>query len=123
MVDSRRKGIRGELEWRNWLIENLDQHARRGFGQSYGGSCRPDVETSIEGLHFEVKCVESLNVGKAYLQALRDAKPGHIPIVVHKKSRQPWMITLKADDIFEFAKIIEKAKANHDNDKNQEDKT
>jgi len=123
MVDSRKKGIRGELAWRDWLHENLDLHARRGFGQSYGGSCRPDVETSINGLHFEVKCVESLNLHKAYVQALRDAKPGHIPIVVHKKIRQPWMITIKADDIFEFTEIIEKAKAKYDNDKNPQDKT
>jgi hypothetical protein len=104
-VDSRRKGNRGEVDFAHWLEENLKIKARRGFGQSAGGAARPDVESSI-AVHWEIKCVEKLNIDNAMSQAITDSRFGNIPVVAHKKNRKPWMITLLAKDLEEFCAII-----------------
>ena len=31
-------------------------------------------------------------------QARRDAKPGEIPVVMHRKNRQPWLVTMDIKD-------------------------
>jgi len=103
------KGKRGEREWANWIKETLDPTARRGFGQAAGGSCRPDVESSLP-LHFEVKSQEALNIYKAMDQAIRDASPRHIPVVAHKKNRTPFHVTILARDLFSFCEIVNEAR-------------
>ena len=107
-INSCRKGKNGERAWAKWLQENLDPSARRGFGQSAGGASRPDVETSI-AIHSEVKCVERLNLDQAMSQAIRDAQPGKVPIVAHKRNRGPWHVTLLASNLIELAEIVVKA--------------
>ena len=68
----------------------------------------PVVQTglvSAEGLdayHIEVKRVERLNIGEAMKQAERDAA-GRIPVVMHRRSRQPWLVTLHLADFLKKA--------------------
>lgn len=100
---SRDKGKRGEREFSH-LLKDLGFEARRG--QQFSGSPdSPDVVTNIEGIHFEVKRVEKLNIQNAMDQAEIDAGE-QIPIVAHRKNRSPWMITLKAEDLIAFCEII-----------------
>lgn len=91
------------MEWRNVLI-NAGFEARRGQ-QFSGGADSPDVICPALGAyHFEVKRVEALQIGKAMAQAVGDA--GHkTPIVAHKKNREGWLVTMRAEDWLAIIKL------------------
>lgn len=102
---SQRKGADAERE----IVTILQSHgypAQRGGSLSYGTA--PDVY-GLDGLHLEVKRRERLNLHAAYQQSQRDAQrfQDGKPIVVHRRSREPWMVTLSLDD---FLKIYDKKK-------------
>lgn len=95
----RDKGKRGELLWRNVCREH-------GFDAERGGQSNGKVIADVIGLpgiHQEVKFVEHLNLRAAMEQSVHDAK-GEIPIVAHKMSRKPWLVTLTAEDWFKMYK-------------------
>lgn len=99
-MNSKRKGSAGERELCTYL-------AARGFPahrneQRYiSGKANPDVDAEgLEEYHFEVKRVEKLNVPEAMRQAVRDAS-GRTPVVVHRRNREPWLVTLRLDDWIE----------------------
>tara|TARA_Y100000593_G_C4274714_1_gene319415 strand:+ start:870 stop:1211 length:342 start_codon:yes stop_codon:yes gene_type:complete len=93
---SRNKGKVGERECAAVLRE-MGWDARRGV-QHAGGPDSPDVVSDFP-LHIEVKRVERLNLWKAYVQAMEDAAAaGRPPCVIHRASRQPWLITLSLED-------------------------
>ena len=96
----RDKGKRGELAWRN-ICRGYGFDAERG-GQS-NGKVIADV-IGLPLIHQEVKNVERLNLRLAMEQSVRDAKDGEIPIVAHKMSRKPWLVTLSAEDFFKMYK-------------------
>ena len=59
-----------------------------------------DVE-GVPGIHIECKAVERLNLEVAYQQSVRDAQAadkGQYPIVIHKRSRRPAMVTMALED-------------------------
>ncbi len=63
-----------------------------------------DVE-GLPHIHVECKFVENLNLRKAMEQSTNDATAngnGDVPIVAHKKSRQPWLVTMYLEDWFGF---------------------
>lgn len=99
-INSNRKGKKAEIEVAHILQEHGFTEARRGV-QYQGGPDSPDV-IGIDGVHIEVKRVEKLNLTDAYAQSKRDAAPSEIPIVVHRKSREPWMVTMTFEN---FLKI------------------
>ena len=73
-----------------------------------------DVD-GVPGVHVECKAVEKLNLEAAYAQSVRDAeaaKKGEVPIVIHKKSRKPVMITMALDDWMEMYLAWQKEKIN-----------
>lgn len=92
----REKGKRGEREVSNILKEYGYTQAKRGV-QYHGGPDSPDV-VGIPGIHFEVKRVETLNLKAAIKQSVNDAADDEIPVVVHRKSREPWYVTLSLED-------------------------
>lgn len=106
-MNSREKGKRGERELAQVLREHgYDAHR----GQQYkGGADSPDV-TGLPGVHIECKRVERLDMMSSYEQSFRDAAGGEIPIVAHKRNREPWFVTLTLED---FLKIYG---GSHDND-------
>ena len=96
-INSRAKGKRGELEFRN-VLRRFGVNARRG--QQYAGSCdggSPDVIHDLEGVHFEVKWVERLNVWDAMAQAKLDCG-GNVPVVAHKRNGTGWLVTMPVED-------------------------
>lgn len=99
-MNSRAKGARGERQWRDQLRE-AGYTARRGQ-QFAGGTDSPDVVCEELGVfHFEVKCVQALNVDKTMReQAEPDAGPNKLPIIAHRKDRSQWLVTMKADTFF-----------------------
>jgi Holliday junction resolvase len=96
-MNSRNKGKRGELEWRDVLREHGFE-AERGQQRS-GGSDSPDVKHTVPGVHFEVKRVENKAAGDVYRwleQAAADCGDS-IPVVAHRRSRKPWVVIMYAN--------------------------
>lgn len=104
-MNSREKGKRGELEVAH-LLQKYGYDARRG--QQYAGSNGdPDV-VGLPGIHIEVKRVEKLNIDDALQQSIRDAKDAEIPVVMHRKNRTEWKVTMLFDDWINMYKAWEK---------------
>lgn len=101
---SRDKGKRGELE----LAHVLQEHgfdARRG--QQYAGVNGDADVVGVPGLHIECKRVENLNIEKAMVQSEQDARDGEIAVVMHRKNREEWKVTMRLDDFMEIWKEAE----------------
>jgi Holliday junction resolvase len=99
-MNSREKGKRGERQWRDELRAE-GYTARRG--QQFSGSPdSPDViSEDLPWIHFEVKAVERLNIEDAMDQARHDCS-AKIPVVAHKRSFRPWLVTMTAEVFFKF---------------------
>ena len=80
------------------ILTNRGYAAHRNPQMFIGGKNNPDVSAEgLEAWHFEVKRVEALNVSAAFAQAARDCA-GKQPAVIHRKNREPWLITIRFDD-------------------------
>lgn len=96
---SQRKGADGERELATILRERGYNIERGGF-LSYGEV--PDL-MGLPGVHIEVKRVERLNVSEAMAQAVRDAaRFGGVPGLFHRRSRSPWLVTMRLIDWLEL---------------------
>jgi len=101
-MNSRQKGARGERMWRD-VLRAFGYEAIRGCqnaGRFSSGQEAPDVICNLP-IHFEVKFVEKLNLGQAMAQAKRDCGK-KMPAVVHKRSREDWLITLDASTFLQI---------------------
>jgi len=98
-MNSRDKGKRGELELAHEL-EKYGYNTRRGVQYS-GANGDADV-VGLPGFHIECKRVENLNIIKAMRQSVNDAKDGEVPVVMHRKNYQPWLVTLELKDFMEL---------------------
>lgn len=104
-MNSRDKGKRGELEVAH-LLKKYGYDARRG--QQYAGSNGdPDV-VGLPDIHLEVKRVEKLNIDNALSQSIRDARDEEVPIVMHRKNRTEWKITMRFEDWMEMYEAWER---------------
>lgn len=102
-MNSRAKGAAGERELARLLRES-GYIARRG--QQYSGANGDADVVGLPGVHIECKRVERLNIYEAMAQARRDARPGEIPVVMHRKNRHPWLVTM---DIKDWLKMYERS--------------
>lgn len=96
---SRDKGKRFERDIANFF-KGYGITARRTAQYCGKTGAAGDVE-GVPGVHIECKAVEKLNLEVAYAQSVRDAEAagkGEYPIVVHKKSRKPAMVTMALED-------------------------
>lgn len=106
MVNSRQKGKRGELEWRDILREHGWPEARRG--QQYSGDPdAPDVVGGPEGFHCEVKVREVHNAWEWMEQAEHDSGGRAVPYVAMKRNNKQWLVVLRATD---FLKLVSQPK-------------
>lgn len=103
-MNAKRKGSGGERE----LLRILSEHgeAVRNDQRYTGGAGNPDIRFTLGGevLHCEVKRCERLSLPAAIRQAEGDAAAGTIPVVIHRRNREPWRITLRLEDFFRLAK-------------------
>ena len=105
MPNSKRKGKEGELELAAELRRLFGVAARRG--QQFSGIEGKDV-VGLPGVHVECKRVEKLNINRAVDQAFRDAQEaGDVPIVCHRTSRRPWLVTVRLDDLSALVERIQ----------------
>lgn len=103
-MNSKRKGSAGERELCEYLTA-AGFPAHRNDQMYTGGNNNPDVSAEgLESLHIECKRVEKLNVNEAMRQAAADAA-GKIPVVMHRRNREAWLITLRLDDYLKGAAI------------------
>lgn len=94
-MNSREKGCKGERELAK-ILRDYGYMARRG--QQYSGANGDADVVGITGVHIECKRVERLNIHDAMNQAVRDARDGEIPVVMHRKNRTEWLVTMRLED-------------------------
>lgn len=103
---SREKGKRGEREVAKIFREAGYPEARR-TSQYCGRTGDASDVTGIPGIHLEVKYVEREQVRTWYGQAVRDAEAagkGDVPVVIHRKTHEGWLVTLGLEDFIEILK-------------------
>ena len=100
-MNSKRKGKEGELQLAKTL-RLLGYDARRS--QQFAGINGDADVVGLPFLHIECKNVERLNVYDAYAQSRHDARPGEMPVVMHRKDRKPWLVTMDLTDFIELIK-------------------
>ena len=96
-MDSREKGKRGELEVINLYFNG---NAYRGIQSRSGSEVADIICEDLPQFHFEVKRRERGNVLNWITKAQEDALEGTLPVIIHRRSRTPWLITMFADDFF-----------------------
>ena len=97
---SREKGKRGE----RMLAKALRDYGYdcRRTAQFCGKTGEASDVVGLPGIHIECKFVERLSIRDAMDQAVRDAKPGLIPAVMHKRSNEGWLVTMRLEDWIEL---------------------
>lgn len=105
----REKGKRGERAAAKAISEHLGVSARRGV-QYQGGADSQDIVVRLDGVHWEVKFVERESVRAWVEQADKDSG-GLIPVVLHRRSRKPWLVTVPLERLHEFAAKLAQAVA------------
>lgn len=102
-INSKQKGKRGELEWRD-MLRQYGHEARRG--QQFSGSPdSPDVVCETLPYHFEVKRTQKINVYEALSQAKKDCG-NKIPIVAHKRNFEDWVVIMDGHDFMKLEKKV-----------------
>lgn len=105
-INSRDKGARAERQLAKELRKYGYEDARRGQ-QFSGANGDPDV-TGLDKIHIECKHVERLNIHDAMEQSKRDARENEIPVVMHKKNRTNWLVTMELIDWIQLYKEWER---------------
>ena len=93
--------MRGEREAAAEIRRLFRTDACRGR-QFAGSADSPDIVTSIEGVHFEVKRAELLRLYDALQQASGDAG-NRIPVVLRRQNSRPWVAIVRLHDLPELA--------------------
>ena len=98
-MNSREKGKKGENELAQ-ILRAYGFEARRGqqFSAANGD---PDV-VGMPGVHIECKRVERLNIYEAIAQSINDARIGETPVVMHRKNREEWLVTMRLGDFIKL---------------------
>jgi len=102
VINSKRKGKLGELEWCE-KVRAYGFDCVRGV-QYRGMPGSPDtVSEQLSAYHFEVKRRQTSGFYLWMAQAEREGA-GKIPVVAHRKDHGQWHVFLKADDFLELIK-------------------
>jgi hypothetical protein len=99
-MNSRSKGKRGELEASKEWVKVMGGACRRGQ-QFAGGNDSPDLVHDFAGIHIEVKRTERGNPYSWLEQAIADCQ-GKVPVILHRRSNQPWIVVMRLDDVPRF---------------------
>ncbi len=105
----REKGKRGERSAAKAVSAAIRLPARRGV-QFKGGSESADLEVQLDGVHWEVKFVERESI-RAWMKQAEADSGGKVPVVLSKRSREPWLVTLPLERLYEFHARLEEAAA------------
>lgn len=106
-MNSRTKGKRGELEAAH-VLKKHGYDTRRG--QQFAGINGDADVVGLPYIHLEIKRVEKLNIDDALQQSIRDARDAEIPVVMHRRNRTEWKVTMLFEDWINLYKAWEKDK-------------
>lgn len=107
-MNSRKKGKNGELEIAA-ILREYGYNCRRG--QQYCGTSGDADVIGLPYVHLEIKRVERLNIEDAMSQSKRDAREGETPVVMHRKNRCEWLVTMRLED---FMSMYREWEAGHE---------
>lgn len=102
-INSRKKGSRGELELAHYLTAR-GFPARRGQQFSGLGESPDIVCETLDQFLIECKRIEKGSLYPWLDQAIRDAKGKKTPVVIHRRSNQPWVAILLIDDFLNLVR-------------------
>jgi len=103
-IHSKRKGALGELVLSKLIQQTFGIDARRG--QQYCGNADShDIHTSLP-INFECKRTERLNLEAALDQAESECHPGTVPVVVSKKNKKDWVLSVRWSHLVELINIL-----------------
>jgi hypothetical protein len=91
----RDKGAAAEREVAKILTDALGTKVQRNIGQSRDGG----DDITIGRWRMEVKRRETLSVDAWSAQVEACCGPSDIPVVVYRRSGQPWRVVLRLDDL------------------------
>ena len=112
---SKTKGKVGEREAAAKLSHLLGTKVERS--QQYKGGQHSADLSGAGRLHPEVKRTERLNLYDAMSQAANDAGANNLPIVIHRRNRQPWLFICYLDDLTNVAQEVTRIRKGHTGDK------
>lgn len=110
MVNARKKGNRGELEWIRFVVRHLGGEGRR-TPNSGGLSVKSDVRfyrNVLEGTHHEVKRQERWCLPAWIAQAERDAG-SRIWFLPFRRNNGRWYVAMDAEDMMVFLARLQEA--------------
>jgi Holliday junction resolvase len=108
-LNSRAKGAHGERDAADALTR-LGFTARRTV-QYNGRAGDADLETSIDGVHLEVKYTERLSPYAFMAQAERDSRGRSIPVVMMRSNRKAWLVCCELNQLVPLSNAIIRAQA------------
>jgi len=106
MVNSRRKGKRGELEAAKLWGELFGCKEMRRSQQYCGRSDESDDIVGQPGVAIEVKRVARINVQRVVARNVDDAAEERVPIVLHRADNQPWLVSLQLEDLPQLVETL-----------------
>jgi hypothetical protein len=101
-VNSRRKGKDAEQEFINKHLREYWPEAARNIDQFRED--KRDV-IAVNGVHWQIKRVEALNIWTALAQAEGEASPLDIPVVAFRRNRSKWFAALPADELIALLRL------------------
>ena len=105
-MNSKEKGKRGELEIVH-ILKKYGYDARRSV--QYCGTAGDADVVGLPGVHIEVKRTEKLSLYDALAQSIADARPGEMPIVVHRRNDCQWVVIQPLEDWMKIFRECEAA--------------
>lgn len=104
---SRNKGKVGERELAAKLTDilGIQFHRGRQFNGVEGRDVKPLQAGTCDGVHWECKRVERLDLWKAVEQAAADAGE-EVPVVCHRPSRREWLAIVPLDRLPELVERL-----------------
>lgn len=100
MINSKRKGAKGELELAH-ILQDYGYNCRR-TQQFCGKTGEADDVVGLDYIHIECKRVEKLNIDTAMEQAVRDTKDNRFPTIFHRKNGKKWLVTMTLEGFMQL---------------------
>lgn len=101
-LNSWAKGKNGELDFINKVLRPYWPKAARNIDQF--GEDKRDV-LAVEGVHFQCKRTEKLNIWAALKQAESEAIGPDLPVVAFRRNRGQWYCALPADELIALLRL------------------
>lgn len=105
-LNSRRKGVRGELEFIKQHLRPFWPAACRNLDQ-FGEDKRDCL--NVAGCHFQIKRTERLDLWGAIAQAEGEAASTDLPVVAFRRNGSRWYCVVEASEFVDLVRFREQA--------------